>query len=186
MEKIRLRDLFYIFLRIGGFTFGGGYAMLPLIEKELVEERKWLTEKEFLDIFAVIQGIPGIIAVNSSLFIGYKLRGIPGALTSVMGISLPSIIIITLIAQSLLNLQYNPYVNAIFTGIRAAVVVLIFWAGFKMGKKAIIDYKSIFYTVGMMAGLLFFNIHPIILIGLAGIIGIIHNQVTKEKTYDTN
>lgn len=186
LKKVRLRELFYIFLRIGGFTFGGGYAMLPLIEKEFVEEREWLKAQEFLDIFAVVQGIPGIIAVNSSLFIGYKLRGIPGALASVLGISLPSIIIISLIVQPFLYLQNNPYVNAIFGGIRACVVMLILWAGFKMGKKAIVDYISVLYTLGMIVGMLVFNIHPIFLIGLAGIIGVLSTGGKTKEVYDTD
>lgn len=186
MQKIRLRDLFLIFLRIGGFTFGGGYAMLPLIEKELVEERKWLSGQDFLDIIAVIQGIPGIIAINSSLFIGYKLRGILGALSCVLGISLPPIFIITLIAEFLLNLQHNALIVSLFTGIRACVVVIIFWAGYRMGKKAIISYKSLFYTVGMVIGMMVFKLHPIILIGLAGIIGIFTNTESKELNHDHN
>ncbi len=171
--KIRLVDLFLIFLRIGGFTFGGGYAMLPLIEKELVEERKLLTDQEFLDIIAVIQGIPGIIAVNSSLFIGYRLRGITGALTAALGISLPSVIIISLIARTLLTIQNNPQVISVFTGIRACVVVLILWAGLRMGKKAIYNPFSLLYTIGMIIGMLYFNVHPIFLIILAGLTGIL-------------
>lgn len=186
MQKIPLRDLFTIFLRIGGFTFGGGYAMLPLIERELVEERKWLQETEFIDIIAVVQGIPGIIAINSSLFIGYKLRGIRGALTAAAGISLPSIIIISLIAQVLLDLQYNPVITAIFTGIRACVVALIFWAGYKMGKKAIINASSLLYTALMIIGMLVFKIHPIALIILSGLIGVIVNTRSKEFSYDNN
>jgi chromate transporter len=185
--KIRLIDLFLIFLRIGGFTFGGGYAMLPLIEKELVEERKLLTDQEFLDIIAVIQGIPGIIAFNSSLFIGYRLRGIIGALTAATGISLPSIVIISLIAKTLLTIQNNPQVISVFTGIRACVVVLIFWAGLRMGKKAIDNSFSLLYTLGMIIGMLFFNIHPIFLIIMAGLIGIlIHGKEMRLKDNATN
>lgn len=186
MQNIKLRELFYIFLRIGGFTFGGGYAMLPLIEKELVDEKKYLTDQEYLDILAVVQGIPGVIAINSSLFIGYKLRGVAGALSAVAGISLPSVIIITLIANPLVAMQNNPLITHIFKGIRACVVVLIFWAGFRMGKKAIINYTSLLYTFGMIIGMLFLEVHPIILIALAGVIGILTNRKVKEKEYDTN
>lgn len=183
-KKIGLIELFLLFLRIGGFTFGGGYAMLPLIEKEMVMDKKLLTEQEFLDIIAVIQGIPGIIAVNSSLFIGYKLRGIPGALFAVTGMSLPSILIISLIAQTLLNIRGNSMVISIFLGIRACVVVLIFWAGFRMSKKAIIDKTSYLYTLGMIVGLMLLKIHPIIMIILAGVIGIITNKPHKELQND--
>lgn len=185
-KKIGLFELFKVFFSIGGFTFGGGYAMLPLIERDLVEKRKLLTDQEFLDILAVVQGIPGIIAINSSLFIGYKLRGIPGALCSVLGVSLPSIIIITLIAQTLLNIRENPLVISIFSGIRACVVVLIFWAGFKMSKKAIINNTSYLYTAGMIIGMLILKVHPIFLIIAAGIIGILTNGKKKELQNDTN
>ncbi|MFP4661174.1 MAG: chromate transporter [Halanaerobiales bacterium] len=184
-KTIRLIDLFIVFLRIGGFTFGGGYAMLPLIEKDLVEKRKLLTDQEFLDIIAVVQGIPGIIAVNTSLFIGYKLRGIPGALTAVSGITLPSIVIIALIAQTLLNIRQNPIVVSVFSGIRACVVVLIFWAGFKMSKKAIIKKSSILYTIGMIVGMMVFEIHPVILIISAGIIGIVTSNIQCKIEEDT-
>ena len=184
MGKIKFSQLFRIFLEVGGFTFGGGYAMLPLLETELVEEREWLSNEEFLDIFAIVQGIPGIIAINSALFIGYKLRGVLGALTAVTGISLPSIVIISLITEPLLNLQHNQYVSGIFMGIRVCVVVLIFWAGFKMGKKAIIEAKSILYTLGMLIGILYFDLSPIILIAAAGIIGLIVNR-DKEYNNDT-
>ena len=183
MEDIKYSKLFRIFLEVGGFTFGGGYAMLPLLETELVEKREWLTNEEFLDIFAIVQGIPGIIAINSALFIGYKLKGILGALTAVAGISLPSIVIISLITEPLLNLQHNQHVSGIFMGIRVCVVVLIFWAGFKMGKKAIIEYKSIFYTLGMLIGILSFDLSPIILIAAAGIIGLI---TTRDKEYNND
>ncbi len=183
-NTIGLIDLFILFLKIGGFTFGGGYAMLPLIEKELVEDRKLLNNQEFLDIIAIVQGIPGIIAVNSSLFIGYKLRGIPGALFSVLGITLPSIIIISMIAQTLLNVRDNPIVISVFSGIRACVVVLIFWAGFKMSKKAMINIKSYFYTVAMVVGMMILKIHPVILIALSGIIGILINKESKEIEHD--
>lgn len=184
MEDIKLSKLFRIFLEVGGFTFGGGYAMLPILEKELVEKKEWLSDEEFLDIFAIVQGIPGIIAINSSLFIGYKLRGILGALTAVSGISLPSIVIISLITEPLLNLQQNQYVTGIFMGIRVCVVILIFWAGFKMGKKAILRYTSILYTLAMLIGILYFDLSPIILIIAAGIIGLITNQ-DKEYNDDT-
>jgi chromate transporter len=176
MEKIKLQNLFRIFLEIGGFTFGGGYAMLPLLEIELVDKQEWLTDEEFLDIFAIVQGIPGIIAINSALFIGYKLRGVLGALTAVTGISLPSIIIISLITEPLLNLEHSYYVSGIMMGIRTCVLVLILWAAYKMGKKAIIEPTSIFYTIGMVVGILYFNLSPIILIVLAGLIGLIFNR----------
>lgn len=185
-KSICLYELFIIFLRIGGFTFGGGYAMLPLIEKELVEDRQLLSNKEFLDIIAVVQGIPGIIAVNSSLFIGYKLKGIFGALSSVAGITIPSILIITMIAQTLIDIREYEIVISIFSGIRACVVMLIFWAGFKMSRKAIINKTSYLYVIGMIIGMMLFKVHPIFLIALAGIIGILTNKEIEGPLHDIN
>ncbi|MGM0502875.1 MAG: chromate transporter, partial [Bacillota bacterium] len=112
------------------------------------------------------------------------LKGILGALTAVTGISLPSIVIISLITEPLLNLQHNQYINGVFMGIRVCVVVLIFWAGFKMGKKAIIEARSILYTLGMLVGVLYFNLSPIVLIAVAGVIGLIINR-DKEYNHDT-
>ncbi len=187
MKKIKLRELFIIFLKIGGFAFGGGYAMLPLIEEELVIDKKLLSEEEFIDILAIIQGIPGVIALNSSLFIGYKLRGLLGALISVLGVILPSILIITAIANILLKVQGNFLVDSVFSGIRSAVAVLIFWAGYKMSKKAITNYTSIFYTLFMIVGIAVFKIHPIILIIITGAIGIITTSISSGvKSNDTN
>ncbi len=186
MDKISLSDLFQVFLKIGGFTFGGGYAMLPLIEEEFVERRELIKEEEFIDMIAVIQGIPGIIAINSSLFIGYRLRGIMGALTSALAMSLPSVIIITLIANILLHIHDNQIVLAVFSGIRATVVVLIFWAGYRMSKKAIINRWSLLYTFGMVVGMLVLKVHPIILILSAGIISIILSGELKEGNNDLN
>ncbi|MFW6238410.1 MAG: chromate transporter [Halanaerobiales bacterium] len=185
MNIKRLRTLFIIFFRIGGFTIGGGYAMLPLIERELVIERGWLTEEEFLDIFAIIQGIPGVIAVNSSLYIGYKLEGIPGALSAGAGMSLPPVLIIFLIIRLFFQARGLPLFEAFFSGIRASVVVLIFWAGYRMARKALISRRSIFYTLGMIVGLKVFNLHPIILIIMAGVAGLIFAEGKEEKTDDT-
>ncbi|MFW5999577.1 MAG: chromate transporter [Halanaerobiaceae bacterium] len=185
MNKKRLRDLFIIFFRIGGFTIGGGYAMLPLIERELVLERGWLSEKEFLDIFAIIQGIPGVIAVNSALYIGYKLEGISGAISAGAGMSLPPVLIIFLVIRLFFQARGLPVFEAFFSGIRSCVVVLIFWAGYRMGKKAVVSGKSIFYTLGMIVGLEVFNLHPIILIIIAGLAGLIFAEGEEKKTDDT-
>ena len=132
-------DSFKTFFRIGGFTIGGGYAMIPLIESEVVDKHRWLSRKEFLDIIAIAQSCPGVFAINMSVFIGYKMRKLPGAICSAFGTALPSFIIILLIAMFFANFQDNPVVEAIFRGVRPAVVALIAAPLFKMAKTAMKD-----------------------------------------------
>ena len=120
-----LFDLFWTFCKIGALTFGGGYAMLPLIQREIVENKKWSTEKEILDYYAVGQCTPGVIAVNTATFIGYKLRGIIGGIVATLGVIFPSIVIILIIATFLQNFADLAIVQSAFAGIRVAVVALI-------------------------------------------------------------
>ena len=120
-----LFKLFIAFFKIGAFTFGGGYAMLPIIEKEVVDKNHWLTKEEFLDMLAVVQSLPGPIAINSSVYIGYKIAKFWGALACALGAALPSFIIILLAAIVFTDIQDNPTIEKIFKGIRPAVVALI-------------------------------------------------------------
>lgn len=121
----RLRTIFLSFFKIGLFTFGGGYAMLPLIEQELITKRKWIEQKEFLDLLTLAQSVPGPIAVNTSVFVGYKVRGLRGAVAALLGSVLPSFIIILVIAIFFAGIRHNPVVDAAFKGMRPAVVALI-------------------------------------------------------------
>ena len=132
-----LIDLFFTFCRIGGLTFGGGYAMLPIIQKEIVEEKKWATEEEVLDYYAVGQCTPGIIAVNTATFIGYKVHGIIGAIVATLGVVFPSLIIITIIAALLKNFANYSIVQHAFSGIRVVVIALIVSAILKLAKTSI-------------------------------------------------
>ncbi|NMP37926.1 MAG: chromate transporter [Clostridiales bacterium] len=123
-----MKELFSLlisFFKIGLFTFGGGYSMLPMLQKEIVEKRGWATEGEILDYFAVSQCAPGAIAVNTAIFVGYRKKKIPGALMSALGIVLPSLIIITIIAALLGNFAHLPAVKSAFAGIRIAACALI-------------------------------------------------------------
>ena len=120
-----LADLFLTFCRIGSFTFGGGYAMLPLIERDVVERKKWLSKEEFLDVFAVSQSLPGVFAVNMSVFIGYKLRGVWGGVVAALGTIFPSFLILLLIAVFFTRIRENVWVVKIMSGIRPAVVAMI-------------------------------------------------------------
>ena len=117
-------DLFVTFAKVGVCTFGGGYAMLPILQREVVEKKGWATEEELTDYFAVGQCTPGIIAVNTATFIGYKYRGIPGGVLATLGLVFPSLVIITLIAAFLSNFADIPVVQLALAGINAAVVAL--------------------------------------------------------------
>ena len=121
----RLTTIFVSFLKIGMFTFGGGYAMLPLIERELITKRKWIEQKEFLDLLTLAQSVPGPIAVNTSVFVGYKVRGLRGAAAALLGTVTSSFVIILAIAIFFAGIRQNPVVDAAFKGMRPAVVALI-------------------------------------------------------------
>ena len=129
--------LFWSFLSIGAFTFGGGYAMLPLIRKSLVEKSSWLQDDEFVDTIAVAQSAPGPIAVNMAVICGYKLGAIKGALAAVLGATLPSFVILIVVAAFFLGAQDNPFVRAAFTGMRPAIVALMISAVYDIGKSTI-------------------------------------------------
>lgn len=138
MKKLQaLWTLFWVFLKVGSFTFGGGLAMLPLIQKEVVDKRKWVDEEEILDIFAISQSIPGVIAVNTSIFIGKKVSGLGGAIAAVLGVVLPAFLSIILVLLLLMGIKDNPYVGKVFAGIRAASAALILLSAVKLGKSAV-------------------------------------------------
>ena len=118
-------QLFWSFLQIGAFSFGGGYAMIPLIEREVIERHKWIERSDFLDMMILAQSSPGPIALNTAVFVGYKVRGFGGALAAVLGIVVPSFVMILLIALLFADIRYNPWVDAAFKGMRPAVVALI-------------------------------------------------------------
>ena len=140
-------EAFGIFFKIGAFTIGGGYAMVPLIENEIVTKRNWISKDDFVDLLAISQSAPGILAVNISIFIGYKLRGIRGSLVTALGTVLPSFIIILAIAMFFHNFKDNPIVERIFKGIRPAVVALIAAPTFSMAKSAKVNRYTIWIPV---------------------------------------
>ena len=125
MEQTSLFELFRSFFKIGMFTFGGGYAMVPLIEAEVIERRRWLAQNEFLDLLTLAQSSPGPIAINTSVFIGYKVRGLKGAVAASLGATLPSFLIILIVAIFFAGIRHNPVIDAAFKGMRPAVVALI-------------------------------------------------------------
>ena len=140
-------EAFGIFFKIGAFTIGGGYAMVPLIENEIVTKRNWISKDDFIDLLAIAQSAPGILAVNISIFIGYKLRGIRGSLVTALGTVLPSFVIILAIAMFFHNFKDNPIVERIFKGIRPAVVALIAAPTFSMAKSAKVNRYTLWIPV---------------------------------------
>lgn len=176
-----LIDLFFTFCRIGGLTFGGGYAMLPIIQKEIVEEKKWATEEEVLDYYAVGQCTPGIIAVNTATFIGYKVHGIIGAIVATLGVVFPSLIIITIIAALLKNFANYSIVQHAFSGIRVVVIALIVSAILKLAKTSIKNSTTLIISIIAFILVAFVNLSPIYIVIAAACIGLILKFIRGRK-----
>ena len=167
-----LIELFLAFARIGGLTFGGGYAMLPMLQREVVENKKWATEAELMDYYAVGQCIPGVIAVNTAVFVGNKVRGLLGAIAASLGVISPSIVIIVAIAAFIQSFSELPIVQNAFAGIRVGVCVLILSAVLKLFKKAIIDKFTFGLFSVVFALSVFTDISPILFVIMAALAGI--------------
>ncbi len=174
-------QLFSTFFRIGLFTIGGGYAMIPLIEAKVVDEKRWVDRQELLDLIAVAQSCPGIFAINIGIFIGYKLRGKKGAFVCTLGTALPSFIIILAIALCFNHFRDNIYVEKIFRGIRPAVVALIAAPVFKMAQMAKINRYNIWIPIAATALIWLMGVSPIYVILLAGIGGYVYGQIREGK-----
>ena len=175
-----LLDMFLTFARIGGLTFGGGYAMLPMLQREVVEKRHWATEEELMDYYAIGQCTPGIIAVNTATFIGQKYRGTLGGIVATLGVVFPSLIIITLIAAFLQNFADLAIVKNAFAGIRACVVVLIFNAVCKQYKKSVKDLPALVIFLAVAAASFLTDLSPVVYVVIAGIAGVLI-QSAKAK-----
>lgn len=177
-----LISLFLTFARIGAFTFGGGYAMLPMLQREVVQSRKWATEDEVLDYFAIGQCTPGVIFVNTATFIGYKQKGIPGAIFATAGGVFPSLVIIMIIAAVLTNFAHLPVVQNAFGGIRVVVGVLIINAVSGMWKKSVVDKLGIILAIISFVVATFVDISPVWLVLVGAVIGIVVKSFqAKEK-----
>ena len=170
---------FLTFFKIGLFTFGGGYAMIPLIEAEIVNRKNWISKEDFLDLLAVAQSCPGVFAINISVFIGYRLRGVKGGLLCALGTALPSFIIILLIAMFFHQFKDNPYVAAMFRGIRPAVVALIAIPTFNMAKNAKLNRYTFWIPVVSALLIWLLGVSPILIILAAGICGFIYGRMKK-------
>ena len=174
-------ELIITFFKIGITTFGGGYAMLPIVQREIVEKKGWATEEEILNYYAIGQCTPGIIAVNTATFIGNKRKGIPGGFLATFGIVLPSLIIITVIAALLRSFADYAVVQHALAGIRVSVVVLVAYSVIKLGKAAIKDAMGwcVFVLTFLLSAV--FSVSPVIMVLLSGAAGIVVNML-KERS----
>lgn len=171
-ESLSLQ-IFLTFFKIAPTTFGGGYAMIPMIEREVVIKKKWVKSEEVADVFAIAESIPGAIAINSATFIGFQVGGRRGAVAALVGMLLPTFLIVILLSILFLYLQGNPMVEAAFQGVRPTIVALITYAGYKIGKTAIYDKTTILATIITVISLFFFQIHPVFIILLGIVAGIL-------------
>ncbi len=173
MKKIKLlTDLFFTFSRIGAFTFGGGYAMLPILQKEIVEKRNWATDRELADYYAIGQCTPGIIAVNTATFIGEKTCGKVGGVVATLGLIAPALILIQIIAAFIQNFSQLKIVGNAFAGIRVCVSILILKTVVSLYKKTIVDKTTLIIFLIVIFGSLFLKLSPIIFVIFAAIIGV--------------
>ncbi len=181
MTRATLRQLFWSFFKIGTFTLGGGYAMIPLMEKELVEKHKWLNNSEFMDVITLSQAMPGVFAVNLATVVGNKVRGLSGAVASVVGNIMMPIIIILALAGSLHYLQGNEIIESVFKGIRPVVVALITATVFKMAKTAKINKYNFWIPIIVVLLVWFLAVSPIWIILIAGIGGFLFAKFFERK-----
>lgn len=176
-----LFEIFYTFFKISPITFGGGFAMIPVLETEMVEKKKWVEKEKIVDIFAVAQSVPGAIAVNAATFLGYQLAGIPGALVAALGMIIPTFVIIIILGTLLVSFQHNVFVKAALAGIRPVIVALIATAAFKMGRVALSDRVSRAIAVVCIITLLVFKSINLIFIIISGaIIGVSLTIITDR------
>lgn len=176
-----LWEIFATFFKIGAFTFGGGFAMIPIIKEEVVVKRNWVKDEDFIDIISIAQSSPGPIAVNSSIYVGYKIKGFLGALVATLGVVAPSFLIILFIAKFFYEFKDNIFIEKIFLGIRPAVVALILSAIYGLVKKSGFSYFQLLIAVFTALVIIFLKINPIYMIFL-GIVGsIVYNRFIKEK-----
>lgn len=181
MKKKKLWQLFITFFKIGAFTFGGGYAMIPLIQREVVQNKKWITDEDILDIIAIAESTPGPIAINSATFIGFKVCGFFGAFCATLGVVLPSFVIIVVISGILREFKDAPAVRYAFQGIRAGVLALLIKALHSMFKKA--PKNAVSYIIMGAAFILaaVFKVNVLFVILGAAVVGLIYSEAARRK-----
>ncbi|WP_422485111.1 chromate transporter [Gudongella sp. DL1XJH-153] len=170
-------NLFATFFKIGAFTFGGGYAMLPIIQRELVETKELISEEEYMDAIALAQASPGSVALNTSIYVGYRIKGFGGAVASALGSILPSFIIILLIAVYFFRFRNNAFVDSIFMGIRPAIVALILSAVYKMWINSRKTYIKLFSSIATVLLVVFTGLNPIWIIVIGALSSVIYHRL---------
>ena len=166
-----LLELFLTFAKIGVMTFGGGMAMLPILEREVVQNKHWATEEELVDYFAIGQCTPGIIAVNTATFVGQKRKGAMGGITATLGVVFPSLVIIMILAGLITNFAHLAWVQNAFAGIQVCVCVLILNAVLKLIKSAIVDKATLVMYIVLFVAAVFFDFSPVLSVIVAGVLG---------------
>ena len=174
-------EIFSCFAKIGAFTIGGGYAMIPIIQKEVVEKKRWIEEEDFMDVLAISQSAPGLLAVNISIFLGYRLKGVKGSIVATLGSVLPSFLIILLIAMFFAGYQDNPTVIKIFKGIRPVVVSLIAVPVINMARKAKLNIYTGMLAVATALLVTFLKVSPIYILMVAGIFFILPKYIKRKN-----
>lgn len=177
-----LWELFYTFAKVGVMTFGGGYAMLPILQREVVEKKGWATDEELTDYFAIGQCTPGVIAVNTATFIGQKHRGVAGGIVATLGVVFPSLIIISALAKVITAYAHLSWVQHAFAGIRVCVCVLIFNAVVKLLKGSVKDWPAALIFAAVLAAALLTDLSPVVFVAAAAALGIvIQNFIRRAK-----
>ena len=177
----RLAELYLAFFRTGIFTFGGGLAMMPMLQKELIEKKHWLTEEDLIDYYAIGQSTPGIIAVNVATFVGYRQAGVLGAIVATLGIISPSIIIITILAGTINSISEYPRVQAALKGINVAVAALLTTVIIKFAKKTIKNVWNVLYMLLAFVCIFWFKVPSVIIIIAAIVLGCLNVLRLKKK-----
>ena len=172
-KDVSLGTLFWTFAKMGVMTFGGGYAMLPILQREVVENKHWATEEEIIDYYAIGQCTPGVIAVNTATFVGQKQKGVLGGIVATLGVVFPSLVIITIIAAFIRNFADLPAVQNAFAGIRACVCVLILNAVVKLWKKSVVDWKTFLIFAVVFLGSVFLDLSPVLYVLAAALAGVV-------------
>ena len=169
-------SLFYSFLKIGGFTVGGGYAMVPLMEREFVERRGWLTHDEFADYMSLSQAMPGVFAVNMATLVGYKLHGVAGSMVAIVGNILLPVVFIILLAMFFRTFHGNVYIDSIFCGLRPAVVALIAAPVFNMARRQRLSWRSAWIPLLTALLIWLFGVSPVWVIVAAAVAGFVYGR----------
>ena len=178
---VKYCELFYSFLKIGTFTVGGGYAMIPLMEEELVDKRQWMSREEFLDQLALSQSMPGVLAVNMATGLGYRLRGMRGAVSAIAGNIVMPIVFILVLALLFREFRDNVYVERFFMGVRPAVVALIAAPVFRLGQSAMIGWKDCWIPIVAALLIWLFDVSPILIILAAVALGFAYGRIVNKK-----